>query len=68
MNVKNIIWLSSRKVVAQVHKDDFSCELPEIERVAELIGHYGNIASYKTEKSGNIVNIVFEIADPNFKK
>ena len=61
MKIKNCIQLNSSIVVAQVHKDDFSGEAVEVEKIAEEIGIYGRVLNYIIQDMGNMHNVTFYI-------
>jgi hypothetical protein len=61
MIVKDYVQLNSKIVVAQAHKDDFSGEAIEVEKIAEEINIYGRVLNYTIKDIGNMYNITFLI-------
>lgn len=54
-------YVNSHTVAVNMHKKEFINEVPFIERIAEKIGEYGNILSYKILKKGSMVTILFKL-------
>lgn len=68
MNFKNAIQVNSDTVIAQVHQEGFNNEMTEVEKIAEEIGVYGRVLSYRTEKQGNVFNIIFKVSEENIEE
>lgn len=63
--IKDVLKINQHTLIARVHKDKFTGEVTEVEKVAEELGQYGNIISYKLKNKGNLVDIIFTIDNPD---
>lgn len=57
----NIYFVNSKTAVVKVPSKGFLGEITEIERLAERIGQYGNILSYRIDKQGDHTNVIFKL-------
>jgi hypothetical protein len=57
-------FINSKKAVVQLHNKHFSGELTEVEKLAEILGQYGNIIKYKISREDDITNIFFDLLEP----
>jgi len=56
--------LNSNTIGVEILKESFTNSLPEIEKIAQNIGQYGNIINYETSFSDRKATIVFKLDKP----
>jgi len=54
--------INSNTIIAKVHKDSFTNEITEVEKIAEEIGIYGKVLSYRIANDGIFSNIIFKVS------
>jgi hypothetical protein len=55
-------YANSKTAVVLLPAHKFLGSGPEVDRIADEIGQYGNIVSYCTNRTGNTYSIIFKLA------
>jgi hypothetical protein len=57
------VFVNSKKAAVQIFNKRFSGEITEVEKLAEVLGQYGNIVSYKISSSGDDTIVMFDLLE-----